>query len=366
MAADNPAFVLDVGDLTYGEPYGQAAVDQHFNDVMAWSRRAAYMPAWGNHEWENPAGDDLRNYKGRFKLPNPQTSRRAPRRVAAVRTGAGSTPAACGSSRIQSHTRARRGRTGRRRPARSWPPRRPTRASVTSSPTATDRPTRPACTRRDHAGRASSTDSGTRYSKYVLNLNGHSHDYERFQPIHGVTHITAGGGGLTLERPWTGTDSRTAFRAMHLGHLRVDVSSTGCASSRSAARRSPSTRSTCVQGSVIDSSTIGTGPPPPPAPPSTIYVDQNNTNCSNGGAGTSAQPFCSIGTAAARVVAGQTVLVVRAPTPRRSRGEVGDRGCADRLRCQAGRDRDRHGVGEPSPTASTCPAGTTSRSRAST
>ena len=27
------------------------------------------MPAWGNHEWENPATDDLRNYKGRFVLP---------------------------------------------------------------------------------------------------------------------------------------------------------------------------------------------------------------------------------------------------------------------------------------------------------
>ena len=78
VAADNPAFVLVPGDLTYAEPLGQAAADQHFNDVMAWSMQAAYMPAWGNHEWENAATDDLRNYKGRFVLPNPQTSPGAP------------------------------------------------------------------------------------------------------------------------------------------------------------------------------------------------------------------------------------------------------------------------------------------------
>jgi len=34
------------------------------------------MPAWGNHEWEPT--DDLRNYKGRFDLPNPQTSPGSP------------------------------------------------------------------------------------------------------------------------------------------------------------------------------------------------------------------------------------------------------------------------------------------------
>ena len=50
VAGDLPSFVLVPGDLTYGNAYGQAAVDQHFNDVMAWSQSAAYMPSWGNHE----------------------------------------------------------------------------------------------------------------------------------------------------------------------------------------------------------------------------------------------------------------------------------------------------------------------------
>ena len=67
-----------VGDLTYGNVEGQGAVDQHFNDAMAWSQTAAYMPAWGNHEWDTPATDDLRNYKGRFALPNSQRALGSP------------------------------------------------------------------------------------------------------------------------------------------------------------------------------------------------------------------------------------------------------------------------------------------------
>src|SRR5919201_2736057 len=78
VAGDTPACVLMAGDLAYADPYGQPSVDQHFNDVMAWSQQSAYMPAWGNHEWQSPTNDDLRNYKGRFVLPNPQTSPSAP------------------------------------------------------------------------------------------------------------------------------------------------------------------------------------------------------------------------------------------------------------------------------------------------
>ena len=79
IAADKPAFVIVAGDLTYGNDNGQQAVDRHFNDVMAWSRRAAYMAAWGNHEWDEST-DDLRNYKGRFGIPHAQASPGAPRK----------------------------------------------------------------------------------------------------------------------------------------------------------------------------------------------------------------------------------------------------------------------------------------------
>src|SRR4051812_35999478 len=43
---------------------------------------------------------------------------------------------------------------------------------------------------------------GDRYSKYVLNINGHSHDYERTFPQHGVVHVTIGTGGSPLEEGW--------------------------------------------------------------------------------------------------------------------------------------------------------------------
>src|SRR5262245_48010686 len=57
-------FALLVGDLSYGDINGADDVDQHFNDVMAWARDAAYMPAWGNHEWNTSTSkpDHLNNY----------------------------------------------------------------------------------------------------------------------------------------------------------------------------------------------------------------------------------------------------------------------------------------------------------------
>src|SRR5215208_4081547 len=249
VAADKPALVLVAGDLTYGNSHGQATVDQHFNDVMGWSRQAAYMPAWGNHEWDSPSSDDLRNYKGRFaSYPEPYAS--------------GTWP--------EWQTKAD-----------------PVFAAAQADPSIHFIVTyghRPAYSTGHHPGSASLAGIldafGDKYSKYLLDLNGHSHDYERFQPIHGVTHITAAGGGASLETPWSSTDSRTAFRAMHLEHLRVDVSSTGM---RIEAVCGPPTGRddiTCVQGSVIDSYTIGTNPPPPPPPAPTLYVAKGSANCS--------------------------------------------------------------------------------------
>ncbi|MFY9581001.1 MAG: right-handed parallel beta-helix repeat-containing protein [Gaiellaceae bacterium] len=51
------------------------------------------------------------------------------------------------------------------------------------------------------------------------------------------------------------------------------------------------------------------GPPPPPPPP-TLYVDQRNLSCSDGGAGNPKQPFCTIAPAASRLTPGQTVVVL--------------------------------------------------------
>jgi Calcineurin-like phosphoesterase len=255
IAADKPAFVLVSGDLTYGNDEGLRAVDQHFNDVMAWSWQAAYMPAWGNHEWGEP--DGLANYKGRFAIPHARASPGAPRNgccgedwgwfdAGPVRFISYPEPY---SDATWSDWRVRAGRLI----AAAQADRR-IRFVVTFGH-------RPAYSTGYHSGEGALASTlnefGDRYPKYVLNLNAHSHDYERFHPIHGVVHVTAAGGGASLEGPWRRTDPRSAFRAMHLEHLRVDVTP---ARIRIQALCGPATAAddiSCRAGEVIDSYTIG-------------------------------------------------------------------------------------------------------------
>jgi hypothetical protein len=253
IAADDPDFVLAVGDLTYADVTTLQAVDQHFNDVMAWSRTGAYMPAWGNHEWDAPANDDLRNYMGRFAIPNGRQSIGTP------------TPAgedwgwfdACGVRFIsypEPYTSA------------TWTEWQAQAAAIMAAAQADPSIRfivtfghRPAYSTGKQAGESALAvildGFGQTYSKYALNLNGHSHDYERFQPIDGVIHITTGGGGKSVSS-WRSTDPRTAFRALHFHHLRVDVTATAM---QIAAICGPATSSddiACTMGSVFDQVTI--------------------------------------------------------------------------------------------------------------
>ena len=223
IAGVQPAFVLAAGDLTYGNANGISTVDFHFNDVMAWSRDAAYMPAWGNHEWDKPAADDLRNYKGRFELPNPQTSPGAP---AAGCCGEDWSWFDYGNTRFiaypEPYTSA------------SWSDWR-TKAGALMDAAQADPAIRfivtfghrPAFSSGHHPGdsglQAIFAALGDAHSKFVLNLNGHSHDYERSQPQHGVVHVTVGTGGSSLEQDGScywytcAQPAWSAFRAMRLG-----------------------------------------------------------------------------------------------------------------------------------------------------
>ena len=255
IAADRPWFVLVPGDLTYGNDDGQAAVDRHFNDVMAWSRTAAYMPAWGNHEWDKST-DDLRNYKGRFKIPNGRASPGAP-------------DAGCcgedwgwfdaGGVRFISYPEPYTDATWADWAAKAGP----IMAAAQRDPAIHFIVTfghRPAYSTGYHEGDATLAAlmgklAGS-YSKYVLNLNGHSHDYERFKPIDGLVHITSGGGGIALE-PWSsGPDPRTAFRALHLQHLRIDVTATQMRIQAVCGPAISGQDMSCPVGQVIDSYTI--------------------------------------------------------------------------------------------------------------
>jgi hypothetical protein len=254
IAADKPAFVIVAGDLSYGDDEGQPAVDHHFNDVMAWSQRAAYMPAWGNHEWDAP--DDLRNYKGRFLIPHGQASPTAPSK------------GCCGEDwgwfdagpvRFISYPEPYTDSTWS-----AWAAKADRLfAAAQASPRIHFIVTfghRPAFSTGYHAGESALAAVlnrfGDRYSKYVLNLNGHSHNYERFVPIHRVVHITAAGGGSELEAPWRTKDSRTAYRAMHLEHLRVGVTSGRLSIEAVCGPASEEDEMTCRAGTVIDSYTI--------------------------------------------------------------------------------------------------------------
>ncbi|WP_167667287.1 right-handed parallel beta-helix repeat-containing protein [Micromonospora narathiwatensis] len=67
----------------------------------------------------------------------------------------------------------------------------------------------------------------------------------------------------------------------------------------------------------MTASLLGSAAPAQAAEPAALYVRQESTACSDTGPGTLAQPFCSIGAAAAVVTSGQTVDVGRGTYPER-------------------------------------------------
>jgi len=262
-----PAFVLALGDLTYADSHTQSSVDRHFEDVMAWSRSAAYMPVWGNHEWENPARDDLRNYKGRFALPHAQASPGAP------------TAGCCGEDwywfdygavRFITYPEPYRTDTWTDWAARAEP----IFAAAERDPAVRFTVTlghRPSYSSAHHGGeeplRALLDGLGRRFPKYVLNLAWHSHAYERTSPQAHVVHITAGIGGGALEHAPTACGwarcarpAWSAFRALHHGFLRLAVEPRTI---RVEAVCGPATPGSddlrCAEGEIMDSATVRAG-----------------------------------------------------------------------------------------------------------
>lgn len=276
IAADHPAFVLMVGDLTYANAHGQAHCDQHFNDVQKWSLTSAYMPAWGNHEWDS-SGDDMTNYKGRFALPNARAAVGAP---SAGGKGEDWYWFDYGNARFIAYPEPFSGAWA------AWAKSADSlMAQVDADPQIKWIVTfghRPAYSTGHHPGDATlagyMNGMGDRHPKYVLNLNGHSHDYERTKPQHGVTHVTTGGGGSSLETDgtlpaceWYGKcppPAWSAFRAMHHGVLRMHFADDGIALEFIAGPPDAAHNDVVAdQGAVMDSYPIGAGPPPPPPPP---------------------------------------------------------------------------------------------------
>ena len=116
----------------------------------------------------------------------------------------------------------------------------------------------------------------------MLNLNGHSHNYERSYPQGGVIHLTVGVGGSDLEETgssclWNGgcpAPSWSAYRAMHHAAVQLRFTSTrievtaycGPAGDNGSNQNDVS----CTQGTVMDSFVIGSGPVADLMPPAAV------------------------------------------------------------------------------------------------
>lgn len=293
IARDLPRFVLVVGDLTYGDHKGAKEVDRHFNDVMVWSQEAAYMPTWGNHDWDASTSRlvQLNEYEGRFDFPNSQTS---PGAEIAVGNGSGedwywfdygnvrfiaypepyiattwadwNTHAKALMDAAQADPNIDFIVTFGHHPAYS--------SGVHSNSSTL---TLKGMVKRELHCLFNLTDNysgslilkgyldtlGDSHSKYVLNINGHSHNYERGLPQHGVVHLTVGTGGASLEIDdsclWKARKKSywSSFRAMHHGITQLHFTKTGIQGSFICGPKEDGKSDiNCNIGDVVDSFTI--------------------------------------------------------------------------------------------------------------
>jgi hypothetical protein len=259
IAQAKPRFVLVLGDLAYANG-DEALVRRHFDDVMVWSRAAAYMPAWGNHDWMYGHGNDLAMYKERFELPHQQPAPDAP---AAGCCGKDWSWFDYGCLRVITYPEPYSRATWEDWADHAEPlfeaaeadPR--IRFIVTAGH-------RPAFTSGAHHGegrlRKILNRFARKFDKYVLNVAGHNHDYERTKRMHGVVHVTVGTGGARLERQptacgWPDCDagSRIRFRALHHGAVVFTVSADRLTGSFICGPASAQDDVTCAEGSILDS-----------------------------------------------------------------------------------------------------------------
>lgn len=261
VAIGEPAFVLVLGGLTFADLRAQTSVDRHFEDAMAWSRSAAYLPVWSEHEWASPKRDDLRNYKGRFALPNAQASVGAP-------------PEGCcgedwwwldfGNVRFVSYPEPYADGTWD-----EWAEKASALLAAAEVAPTTElvvtvghRPAYSSGTEGGDARLRKILDGfGARFPKYVLNVNGHAGVYERTKPQAHVVHISAPPGGGDLLRADTPCGWKeckapafTAFRALHRGMLRFTSQPRALKVEAFCSTATPGRDDVrCVEGEILDS-----------------------------------------------------------------------------------------------------------------
>jgi hypothetical protein len=230
IAGFKPAFVLTTGDLTGAGPDGQEKVGHRFRDAMVWSQNAAWMAVEGNHDWEYTTADDLRTYKGRFDIPNPGTILSSP---AASAGGEDWGWFDYGNTRFVSYPEPWS--------SGSWNEWKLYATSVFAG--AQKDPNIKFIVTFGHRSAYTSTNGRspgetslrnildafhTAYSKYVLDLSGHNHQYERYQLASGMNYVINSTTGSYYHTGWASPTKPTgcAFRAIHYGILVLDITDT--------------------------------------------------------------------------------------------------------------------------------------------
>jgi hypothetical protein len=271
IAGFKPAFVLTTGDLTGAGPrLGQQEVVNRFHDAMVWSQSAAWMPVEGNHDWEYTKDDDLRTYKGRFDIPNPGTISSSP---AVSCCGEDWGWFDYGNTRFISYPEPWT--------SSSWIEWK-TQVTGVFSAAQKDTMTKFIVTFGHRSAYTSTYDrapgeTGLRaildgfhamYPKYVLDLSGHNHQYERYQLSGGMNYVISSTTGSYYHEGWARSvkPSACVFRAIHYGVLVLEFTDTSiqgqfvCSVNATDPRRNykPLEEHVCSNpGAVIDSFTIG-------------------------------------------------------------------------------------------------------------
>ncbi|MGZ8222649.1 MAG: Ig-like domain-containing protein, partial [Methylobacter sp.] len=254
-------FSLIVGDLSYADPNGTADVDQHFNDVMLWSQDAAYMPAWGNHEWDKSSTvpDNFYNYAGRFAFPNAQTSP-GTSLVYNYYPGEDWYWFDYGNVRFVAYPELYSSGT-----RSDWNTKvQPIMAAAQADPyikfivTFGHSPTY-SCSSGNTELKNYLDAMALNYSKYVLDLSGHHHFYQRSDPskTYGVTHVIAGTGHTSPSSICTTPPSWSAFQVKQPGALKLHFAATHIDGEFICA---PVSTVCSAAGAVVDSFVIGSAP----------------------------------------------------------------------------------------------------------
>jgi len=271
IAGMNPDLVLTTGDVTGAGPDGQQEVSARFHDAMVWSQSAAWMPAWGNHDWEYTDKEDLRTLKGRFDIPNPGTISSSP---AVSCCGEDWGWFDYGNTRFISYPEPWTSSSWK-----EWSTQvtkvffsAQKDAKIKFIVTFGHRSAYTSTSRRspgDTHLRSLLDGYSASCSKYKLDLSGHNHQYERYGFNSGMTYVVNSSTGSYYHEGW---DSPTkpancAFRAIHYGVLVLNFTDTtiegrfvcSAGTTRTDPDYLPLEEHVCTeQGAVIDSFTIKT------------------------------------------------------------------------------------------------------------